>query len=1259
MGLVDGRERELCQTCFDRHMVLEAGAGTGKTATLVARILAWCLGEGWHKSKVALAGGIKGNQSTRIAMRAVSRVVAITFTEAAAAEMSARITDGLIKVVLGQEVDGFNKDLVLNIVFKHVYPHHPSSVIPDSELRQEMNDELVLRARELQGVSDQLVVQTIHAYCRSLLSHYPMEAGFHPHFQIDSDSNRTNQLVLDVLLDEVQRDFSKAKGDRYGLYEDLFQQGGGFIELMNGLVELSEGGTEPAFVKPIDPNRLQASYVDFIEALDDYCEQLQLITQDSAFPKRLKTLPLKLIELSELKTILDVPQSGLEDPKDWSDWLRAHQEALEHWVEAHLQPIRDMLKKWSKGAWGKLLEKLIVLEQHQADVIFASSQLLNYMLLLSRYKPFFYHTALLIAEPLYLKICSEKKRMGLVSFSELLLSSCRLLRAHRELVVAVRSEIDMLLVDEFQDTSSAQCELISLLIGLKNPERFKKDGPILFIVGDPKQSIYGWRDADISAYFDFCDRVLSHSKGFGEKLYLRSNFRSKPSILAEVERLMLPVMVEVEGVQPAFIPLAPVRSEFSGEEKEVYHKVDDHELHPLDLYSSQSPSRGVEYWSSWKRDDEEAVMLNSRGQPSSSPSMELEAKVVAEDIALRQNQDQRPWSDFAILMRSSTHQETLLNQLKLLRIPYVVSKDRSYYRRREIIEAVALLRVVFDPTDQIALVALFRHPLTGVPDAALFPLWQMGLPGFLAQIGSISEDRALKKWEDFYRTISAMSLPCVPRLELQKHWPDRLNHLIRQIIFLRKAAEEYPIDRFIAELRLRVPLCITEAAAYQGIYRLANLDHLFLELHNAVIAADGDWTEVLNKLKRDIEEEANAEESRPKEAADNAVQIMTIHRSKGLGFSQVYLIQAHGENKGRIDLPNRILESGVGSFLGSSTIDYAKHIERQKFLASYERVRLLYVAMTRAKDRLVISGMHPFSIPKGADSCYVQKDTSDCGSLLALMHHRFRGAFADVTALDLLTAGLPKARHGWWAMGDGVLFRHTSSMVSQTRKVQSQLVLPSSNQIQNRSLKINKRRVEKIKEEGKQMGAALSSITERMSSDSEDLLGTEGYRRRLMMSLEQFALPLVALGLASSVQWERIDRLIKQSVRSKTPPELTADVMVEWLKIRHKLELYSFPKRKTVAHDLPVLIDPKHLQKENQVLGYCEYHIHLVQEDDGGLIMVELCVDSSIDKNIEESNVFQQGLWRRASKALEDMMGIPVSVEMWSLHSGRVHSLHS
>ncbi len=158
----DREARHAAQTRFEAPLVLQAGAGTGKTTTLIARLLSWTLGEGWERAVRRLAeravpGRPEEEAPDRVAADVLGRVVAITFTEAAAAEMAGRAARELAALAAGGEAAGWLD----------------AALLPPAAERSR-------RARALLGTLDHLAVRTIHAFCRSLLADHPLEAGVHP-----------------------------------------------------------------------------------------------------------------------------------------------------------------------------------------------------------------------------------------------------------------------------------------------------------------------------------------------------------------------------------------------------------------------------------------------------------------------------------------------------------------------------------------------------------------------------------------------------------------------------------------------------------------------------------------------------------------------------------------------------------------------------------------------------------------------------------------------------------------------------------------------------------------------------------------------------------------------------------------------------------------------------------------------------------------------------------------------------------------------
>jgi ATP-dependent exoDNAse (exonuclease V) beta subunit len=196
-----------------------------------------------------------------------------------------------------------------------------------------------------------------------------------------------------------------------------------------------------------------------------------------------------------------------------------------------------------------------------------------------------------------------------------------------------------------------------------------------------------------------------------------------------------------------------------------------------------------------------------------------------------------------------------------------------------------------------------------------------------------------------------------PGIERVRGWPDLLVEAAAHIGWLRSAWERLPVDRFVAELRERLPLEACAAGRYLGDYRLANLSRFYADLVPAL--ARGDSASALRALRDGLAGRREADDARPGDATARAVRVMTIHKSKGLEFPHVYLPQLHRGRRETNDRPAldefdaREHDGGWEyKLFGTRSLGWDRVHEHVARIEQRERVRLLYVAMTRARDEL-------------------------------------------------------------------------------------------------------------------------------------------------------------------------------------------------------------------------------------------------------------------------------------------------------------------
>ncbi len=268
-------------------------------------------------------------------------------------------------------------------------------------------------------------------------------------------------------------------------------------------------------------------------------------------------------------------------------------------------------------------------------------------------------------------------KAGWISFDGILLLVHDLLKndAFPGVREILRAKYSCILVDEVQDTDPVQGEIIRLLCeddtGRLVPGK-------LFLVGDPKQSIYSFRGADIIAYQGLVQRVLDEG---GEKVVLRTNFRSHGRILDLVNAVFSRVIVENGALQPRYEPIEPAA--------DAEQKYEDPTL--------------------------QAVLVEDA---SAGDSREVEAREVAAWI------ERRPeglrFKDVAILLRSLVDVGGYLDALRAKGIPYVVEGEKYFYGTSEVVDFVNVLRAVANPHDRVAVAGVLRSPYGGVSDAEIY-----------------------------------------------------------------------------------------------------------------------------------------------------------------------------------------------------------------------------------------------------------------------------------------------------------------------------------------------------------------------------------------------------------------------------------------------------------------------------------------------------------------------------------------------------------
>lgn len=475
------------------------------------------------------------------------------------------------------------------------------------------------------------------------------------------------------------------------------------------------------------------------------------------------------------------------------------------------------------------------------------------------------------------------------------------------------TEIRYVLVDEFQDTNDAQWRIVQALTA-------GRPGA-LFVVGDPKQSIYAFRGADVRVFKRVQQIILD---GGGEYVPLAQSFRTHRPL--------------VEGFNGLFRHLLLADSDYA---VEFGVDMSAERAAPLDaphiacLLIEKPPKR-------------------KQGEPDhdeEADTREREAAAIAEWIVELVEQQRRPvydkrektdrpvrYGDIAILFQAMSYAPTYEAALKAAGIPYVTTAGKGFYDRQEVWDALNLLRAVYNPGDDLAVGSVLRSPFFALSDDALLRMRLEPLP------------TRPSFWDCLYSVD-----------------PGHFSDADRDgVVFARDALTH------LRGLAGRVTIGDLLRAAYDytgylailtglpgGIRLRANAEKLIAIADDSGQIALGAFLAYLDHLK--------AQEAREGEAvldAEDAVKLMTVHKSKGLEFPVVVLADTSYRFGGR-DFDHAAYDEEIGWSCKLYDEAAAKYVEpyaarRRKALNAAkedaEKRRLLYVAATRAADHLLISG---------------------------------------------------------------------------------------------------------------------------------------------------------------------------------------------------------------------------------------------------------------------------------------------------------------
>src|SRR2546425_480748 len=307
----------------------------------------------------------------------------------------------------------------------------------------------------------------------------------------------------------------------------------------------------------------------------------------------------------------------------------------------------------------------------------------------------------------------EKQRLSALDFDDLQLRTLKLLNTHPEVLTRVAERYRFFLVDEFQDTNGLQRDLMNKLA--------LDTGANLFIVGDRKQSIYGFRGADVDVFAEMTEAI---ERASGAQQPLKVNFRSQKALIDAFNFLFKRIFeARTEIPREELSQLGYVEHEAS-----IAERPEEHEPPLVEFLVSVLPPARKSNQKSESTQEEKTDRFDARERDAAQVVERIDALTGYAGVppAIRAGGRQDAcvprYGDIAILFRALTGVWVYESALRRAGIPYLTVQGKGFYQREEITDLIQLLRFLDNTTDEIALAAVLRSPLCGISDNGLLAL---------------------------------------------------------------------------------------------------------------------------------------------------------------------------------------------------------------------------------------------------------------------------------------------------------------------------------------------------------------------------------------------------------------------------------------------------------------------------------------------------------------------------------------------------------
>lgn len=913
-----------------KNLLVAAAAGSGKTAVLVERIIKIITDD---------------NNPVDI-----DKLLVVTFTNAAASEMRERIGDAISKKL---------------------------EEMPDSKMLQ----------RQL-ALLNKSNITTIHSFCLDIIKNNFHLIDLDPGFRI-GDETECTLIKQDVLIELFEDKYDKEDEGFLNLIEAYCanRDDERLREIVLKLYNFSMSGPWPSVwlrekAQEFNINSLdelekaswykvlkESLYLDLNNAKNGLDEAIKICEEDSDLAPYLLTLKPELngIEnaINSLNLNLEQIYKAIKDI-EFAYRIKTVKKGLgDELDKKKVKSLRDDVKKKINqikgGVFSVSLDETLNGIKNMYPIIKSLTELV------------------IEFSDRYVK---KKMERVILDFNDLEHLCLKILTCNDEngevyassVAQKFREKFEEVLVDEYQDSNNVQETIISMV------SRKDLDNPNVFMVGDVKQSIYRFRQAKPELFLEKYNSYSEEDNKKNRKIMLYKNFRSREEVIKGVnfifKSLMSKTVGELDYTDKEALNLGASYDEINKDN--VYFQDNEFidldkievsgalELHILDKSSDFEDGKNEINDEDDKENDNEEDLS----------AVAIEARIIAKRIKELINPSDGKcfmvfdknlnryrkitYKDIVILLRSTKNwADTIVEELSFGGIPVYADINTGYFQTIEIRTIMSLLHIIDNPMQDIYTIASMRSPI------------------FAFTSEELADIRILNRDNYFYLNVKDIAEDVYDE-RINKSLKDKCVYFIEKIGSWREKSLYMPIDEFLWYLYSDTSYYGYVGAMVNGIQRQANLRILFQrakQYEQTSFKGLFNFINFINKLRKSSGDLGTAKILGENE---DVVRIMSIHKSKGLEFPVVFL-SGCGKQFNLRDINDSLLfheELGIGA----DCIDIKKRI-RYTTLQKYaikkkfeletlsEEMRILYVALTRAKEKLIITGSS-YNLQKDIDACY-------------------------------------------------------------------------------------------------------------------------------------------------------------------------------------------------------------------------------------------------------------------------------------------------